>query len=311
MGGEISKKSGEIGEQIAEKVLNLIGWKTLDKGFNVKCIKNTEHSNEDGKKRILHGIDFYFNYRCPLSDRVQENVIISVKNRMLYPTSERTKRAQTKEFLRDLSQAIECFVKSEKYNENKMEGLKKINNTGVLFWINSNENKNDEIIKDIADMQITTNDIKFPMYIVDNNVANFLCQSIEYAQKFFDDKTVMFLYPSTGYNNSNYDKKSCGEILPVQYINSHIIPFKVEERNMLIITSMDGFNKEELPRLIALAQDLTNSWGDRIILAYPDYDSSKHKDDVTWAKRKFQDNKFIERIEIASYVQDFRNLKEV
>ncbi len=74
--------------------------------------------------------------------------------------------------------------------------------------------------------------------------------------------------------------------MPVQYINSHIIPFKVENRNMLIITSMDGFNKEELPRLIALTQDLTNSWGDKIILAYPDYDSSKHKDDVTWAKKK-------------------------
>ena len=35
-----------------------------------------------------------------------------------------------------------------------MDGLKQIDNTGVLFWINSDEDKNDEIIKDIADMQI-------------------------------------------------------------------------------------------------------------------------------------------------------------
>lgn len=311
MGGENSKKSGEIGEKIAEELFNLIGWKTLDRGFNVQCKKNNEHSNQEGKKRTVHGIDFYFNYKCPLSDRVQENVIISVKNRMSYPSSERTKRTKTKGFLRDLSQAIECFVKSEKYSENKMDGLKQIENVGVLFWINSDEDKNDEIIKDIADMQITANDIKFPMYVVDNKIANFLFQSIEYSKKFFDNEQVKFLYPNTGYNNSNYEKKPCGEVLPVQYINSHIIPFKVENRNMLIITSIDRFNKEELPKLIALTQDLTNSWGDKIILAYPDYDSSKHKEDVTWAKRKFQDNKFTERIEIASYGQDFRNLKEV
>lgn len=311
MGGENSKKSGEIGEKIAEELFNLIGWKTLDRGFNVQCKKNNEHSDQEGKKRTVHGIDFYFNYKCPLSDRVQENVIISVKNRMSYPSSERTKRTKTKGFLRELSQAIECFVKSEKYSENKMDGLKQIENVGVLFWINSDEDKNDEIIKDIADMQITANDIKFPMYVVDNKIANFLFQSIEYSKKFFDNEQVKFLYPNTGYNNSNYEKKPCGEVLPVQYINSHIIPFKVENRNMLIITSMDRFNKEELPRLIALTQYLTNSWGDKIILAYPDYDSSKHKEDVTWAKRKFQDNKFIERIEIASYGQDFRNLKEV
>ena len=103
---------------------------------------------------------------------------------MSYPSSERAKRTKTKEFLRDLSQAIECFVKSEKYSENKMDGLKQIDNTGVLFWINSDEDKNDEIIKDIADMQITANDIKFPMYVVDNKVANFLLQSIEYAKNF-------------------------------------------------------------------------------------------------------------------------------
>lgn len=311
MGGEKSKKSGETGEKIAEKLFNLIGWKTLDKGFDIQCRKNGEHSSQQGKNRTTHGIDFYFNYKCPLSDRVQENVIISVKNRMSYPPSEKEKRTKTKEFLKDLSQATECFVKSEKYRENKRDGLKQIENVGVLFWINSDEDKNDEIIKDIADMQITGIDIKFPMYIVDNKVANFLSQSIEYAKRYFDDEQVKFLYPSTGYNNSNYDKKSCGVILPVQYVNSHIIPFKVESKNMLIITSMDVFNKEELPRLIALTQDLTNSWGDKIILAYPDYDSSKHKDDVNWAKRKFQDDKFIERIEIASYGQDFRNLKEV
>ena len=92
MGGENSKKSGEIGEKIAEELFNLIGWKTLDKGFNVKCIKNNEHSSQEGKKRTVHGIDFYFNYKCPLSDRVQENVIISVKNRMSYPSSERAKK---------------------------------------------------------------------------------------------------------------------------------------------------------------------------------------------------------------------------
>lgn len=311
MSGEKSKKSGETGEKIAENLLNLIGWRNLYSGFDITCIRNNEHALLKREKRNTHGIDLYFNYKCPLSDRGQENVIISVKNRDKYPSTERQKRTKTKEFIRDLSQAIECFIKSQKYRENKIEGLQQIENVGVLFWINSEDEKDDEIIKDISDMLILSSDIKFSIYVVDNKIASFLYRSINFTKDFFEDGQVKFLYPSTGYNNSNYDKKSCGDILPVQYINSHIIPFKVEDKNMLIITSMDTFCKEELPRLIALTQELTNSWGNKIVIAFPDYDSNKHEEDVIWAKTKFQDNKFIDKIEIKSYGQDFRNLKEV
>ena len=237
-------------------------------------------------------------------------MVISVKNRDSYPNGETGKRSEAKRFLIELSQSIECLLKSQIYKENKIEGIKQVDNVGVLFWINKNGYNDDEVIKDIANMQLTSPDIRYPMYIVDNKVATFLVQSINFAKNYFEEGQVKYLYPNTGYNNSNYDKTSCGELLPVQYINSHIIPFKEETKDILIITIMEGFNKEELPRLIALAQDLTSSWGSKIILAFPNYDSYKHEQDVIWAKNQFQDQKFIDKIEIRSYGQDFRNLKE-
>lgn len=310
MGGEYSKKSGEIGEKIAEELFNLIGWKNPFSGFDVDCINNKEHKLKGREERKTHGIDLYFRYKCPLSDRIQENVVISVKNRDSYPIGETGKRSEAKSFLKELSQSIECLLKSQIYKENKIDAIKQIDNAGVLFWINRNGDNDDEVIKDIANMQLTASDIRYPMYIVDNKVANFLYQSVNFAKHYFEDGQIKYLYPNTGYNNSNYDKTSCGELLPVQYINSHIIPFKEETKDVLIITVMDKFNREELPRLIALAQDLTSSWGSKIVIAFPDYDSNKHGEDVIWAKNKFQDQKFIDKIEIRSYGQDFRNLKE-
>lgn len=311
MGGENSKKSGEIGEKIAERILNLIGWKNPFSGFNVDCINNKEHKLKGREERKTHGIDLYFRYKCPLSDRIQENVVISVKNRDSYPKGETGKRSEAKEFLRELSQSIECLLKSQIYKENKIAGIRQIDNAGVLFWINKNGNDDDEVIKDIANMQLTSSDIRYPMYIVDNKVANFLYQSINFAKNYFEDGSVRYLYPpNTGYNNSNYYKTSCGELLPVQYINSHIIPFKEETKDILIMTIMEEFNREELPRLIALAQDLTSSWGSKIVIAFPNYDSYKYDHDVIWAKNQFQDQKFIDKIEIRSYGQGFRNLKE-
>lgn len=71
MGGENSKKSGEIGEKIAEELFNLIGWKNPFSGFNVDCINNKEHKLKGREERKTHGIDLYFRYKCPLSDRIQ------------------------------------------------------------------------------------------------------------------------------------------------------------------------------------------------------------------------------------------------
>ena len=50
MAGETSKKSGEIGEAIAIKLLELIGWRQSIQNVSVGC-NNSRHKSETGGKR--------------------------------------------------------------------------------------------------------------------------------------------------------------------------------------------------------------------------------------------------------------------
>ena len=73
-GGEAAKSSGEFGEKIAKKLLELIGWGISQKGLSIDCLEGEEHIN--GKNpRVKHGIDYFFSYKCPLTSNTLEEVV--------------------------------------------------------------------------------------------------------------------------------------------------------------------------------------------------------------------------------------------
>ena len=50
MAGEISKKSGDIGEKIAEKLLEKIGWKEQIHNISIAC-SDDNHVNSSGNQK--------------------------------------------------------------------------------------------------------------------------------------------------------------------------------------------------------------------------------------------------------------------
>ena len=75
---ELSKKRGEFGEELVTRLLKLIGWSNPIKGYDVPCTKKQFH-RLSGEERISHGVDFIYQYDCPLFARTQELVLVSSK----------------------------------------------------------------------------------------------------------------------------------------------------------------------------------------------------------------------------------------
>ena len=59
MAGEKSKTSGEIGEKIAGRLLEKIGWAGSLKNIPIPC-NTRSHVNEAGNQRTSHGEDRVF-----------------------------------------------------------------------------------------------------------------------------------------------------------------------------------------------------------------------------------------------------------
>lgn len=311
-GGEGAKRSGDFGEKIVKNLIELIGWKASISNIGIDCVCEEKHKLPNAQKRVKHGIDFLFQYKCPLKDNVQQNVLISSKHRDGYPATPKGKKTKFKEFLSDIVFAIECFPTSEHYR-NKTKGTSKKELIGVIFWIDSSEEqKENGVIDDIINFRLTENLDYKSVLLVDNLRADFLYNSINFAHNTYGKDKVDFFYIDTGYNNCGLVRSYNGKILPVEYLNSDVLPFKINDSkngDVLLLTINDTFNEDCLKRLIGLAQDLTKDWSPKIVIAFPNFNLYHHEKNIYAAKKQFDDDDFVSKIEVTSYRPNFRTMQ--
>lgn len=306
--GEKSKFIGETGEKTVENFLTLIGWGNASKGAEFPCFDSDNHNKER-----THGLDFYFNYVSPLVDGVLKKINISVKfTDKVYPNSP---NAKFKEHFVDLVESMECFKFSDTYKQLTSaisEYYISSENIGVLFWLSNENSVQEDIITKVSN-SILPNTYAFDtVYLVDNKRLEFLYSSITYAKNIGNNFEMNFFYHDTGKNINPLVKRNYGTILPVEFINSSIIPIRLEDisnnSTKLILTCIDNFNIEDLKRLISLAQELTKSWPSDIIIAFPDYNEIRNSKDVVIAKSSFENN-FTKNINVVSYYPNSKSLQ--
>lgn len=305
--GEKSKLIGEYGEKSVENFLNLIGWSSLLKGITVDCVQQEEH----GKK--THGIDFAFLYKSPLIDLVLKKVHISVKfTDKPYPNSPSSK---FKEYFDDLASAIDCFQLSPKHHDwiSNIQGFNSSENIGVLFWLSNDDSSYTNLIDKVNSIITPSNYNYDHFYLVDNERIEFIYQVILCARSYHEDYNYSFFYPETGKNINPLVKSDHGNILTVEYINSSILPLRLEAKNgsqtKLMLFSIHPFEKEDLKRLISLSQTLSKSWAAEILIAFNDYNQTRHVEDVNLAKSAFESTEFTKKISVINYTDNFRNLQ--
>lgn len=303
--GEWSKKIGEYGENVVEKFLSVIGWTNPAKGVEIPCAKqNEEHKNKDGKPVRTHGIDFLYSYMSPLVDGQLNNIIISSKFKTeKYPSSP-TK--VFKNFFEDLANTIDCFDASEQKNQvlEVHKQFSSINDVGVLFWLNNQKDSNDDLISVIANANIDMCMDK-TIYIMDNKRVAFILDLINYI-KALNKYDYTFFYPSTGQNVNPITRTDNGTILPVEYINSSIIPIRLENKSnhnevSFFIGSIDGFDQDGFMRLMGLAKDMSKHLTGEVIIGFPDYNNLEHENAVSIAKHGYEDVDFAKTVSVVNY----------
>lgn len=309
--GEWSKSVGEFGEKTVENFLKLIGWGELPRNISINCLKSKEHIANKNPVRETHGIDFYFSYLSPLADSTLMNIHISSKYTAgIYPNSP---VRFFKDYVQELAWGAECFkYSSEKRNLSKnLRGYKHVEEIGILFWLSNDQETYDDLSLRVVSANLTMDGPISMVYLVDNKRISFIVQALLYAKQSYPNHQITFFYPNTGKNVIPSTKIDFGKLLPVEYINSSILPLRISNTTGvtgLMLFSIDSFSYTDLAKLIGLAQDLSKSWAAFINISFPNYDQLLHAPDVREIKMNFNNVSFTEKVLISSYTTSFKSI---
>ncbi|MCD4746185.1 MAG: hypothetical protein K8R58_07785 [Bacteroidales bacterium] len=304
--GEWSKKIGEYGENVVKTFFSVIGWNDLATGVTLPCLNNNIHLNENGNPKTTHGIDFLYSYINPLVSGQLNNVLISSKYKTeKYPNSP-TKLF--KEFMEDIITTIECYSLSEiKNSSSSAYQYSSINDVGILFWLNNNPESTDDLISIIASARIIDTQSNNAIYIMDNKRVAFVLEVMKFVKTKNDKFDYFFYYPNTGQNINPLKRENVGKVLPVEYLNSTIIPIKLVNKDnpkeiSWLLATADNFEENDLMKIMGLAKDITTELVSQIIIAFPDYDENYHSQTVTLTKQKFQSGEFTKYITVINFL---------
>lgn len=300
--GEWSKKVGEVGEEIVYEFLSLIGWSDAQKGIELPC-SLVKHNVS------THGIDYFLSLNSQLINRTLDNLVISVKyTSKPYPSSPSGK---FKDHFVDLAKTIECFKKSTLRKESNLaaSSIDQSRDIGILFWLTNDATSYSDVISQVASTRKVEGYNYDTIYLVDNHRISFIYDTLKNIQASNPQSKVEFFYPSTGKNYNPSNRETSGYILPVEYINSSILPIKLTNQDgskTLVLSSIDDFHKDRLKKLIGLAQDLSSGLTSSTNILFPDFNSLDHSNDVQSAKIGFRDKEFTRSISVGSYRGDFK-----
>lgn len=310
--GELSKKIGEIGENITGNFFDLIGWGNALPNETLRCLKPLKHARKSSKKnkRETHGIDYLFSYRSSLEGNTVNNIVISVKNtNNPYPNNPVSK---FKEHLEDIAHTIECFNRSPLKSNHlrKYRSYKKTNDIGVLFWLSHDNNTYNDVITKLSNCKINK-DLKFDsLYVVDNKRIEFIFKTVTFLKNNFKCHEVMFYHPQTSLNYSDPDIIQSSKTLQVEYINSPIVFFLLRQKHgvdTFCIASNDNFDESEFLSLLQAARNYTNDIRCKYLFIFPNYIRSEHHDSVIKALNYFESN-IRNEVEVMNFDPDYRSL---
>jgi hypothetical protein len=299
--GEFSKRIGEIGEEIVIDFLEMIGWKDAQRNFDIPSINPEKH----GKN--AHGIDAYFHYRSPMITNTLENIIISSK--FSKDKYQNNPVERFKEYYKDLAIAIESFKKSELRNTtlNNHSRLDATFDRGILFWLNNVEDDKSDLTQKLSKIESPKDLIHDGIFLVDNKRIEFFFDSLKYVKYKYNDSDIQFSYFNTGLNNDDQSAKN-GNIMPVQYLASAILPMRVQKANhvTLVLCTSDNFEQSELIKLMGLAKNMGTNLQTNTVIAFPDYNRLEHEQIVANTKQIFEEASFTSSLTVENFNLNLR-----
>jgi hypothetical protein len=283
----------EFNHRIAKKILELIGWNQFGENYT------TEVVDEETAEVFNPVLNFAGDLESKLKEKTGDFIMVSSVSTLTYP---KTSKQEILKFIHDTEIIFNDFKIKKTIPLKKYEVTDYYN---ILFWLTTDNNEvtSDFIhhVKDNFKRDLLNEEINY--FILDNNKANFLISSIATAKNYRQDIPVKFLYPITESNQSPDKIGQRGLKLPVQYINSSIIPIAKEDKSKIsfLLFCSDPFSTDSLKKLIWLTIKLTSGFGNEYILYFPDYNETLHKNEATKVIRSFNEDLLDEKIQLKSY----------
>lgn len=288
--GEKSKSSGEIGEKIANSLLELIGWKDSIQNISIDCT-DPSHLNDAKNPKESHGEDEVYLYYNPFQDDTSSIIHVSVKHSENEPPKEKGTKTQFLTYFNELQEIIECAQYSSNLETlSDSYGTKNIVHSGLLIWLNCYDLDNPiNFIDYLANIQIPVN-AKYPTYLIDSARALFLIKVMHDIRLKCSQRTYEFRYPPEIGSNLNNQQSPFGNYLPIELIASDIIPiviFNDKQPEELILYANQTFTIDNYEKLISYALSFSSGFVNKIKIGLPKYDVLKDKNDARLALNKF------------------------
>lgn len=314
--GEKSKRIGEIGENIVGNFFHLLGWEGTLSGQNLPCRKSGKHAREGSKKgkRETHGIDYLYCYRSPLEGSTAESAVISVKHSG--NPYENNPKSTFKSHAKDLVETLECYKHSElKKSQQELLGrTTKSRDSGVLFWLSSDEDTYDDVVSKIANSRLDPDWNFESFHIVDNKRINFIFDTVQYLRNKYGSDHLNFYYPETSLSYVDKTISRYGKVCPLEFLTSPLIPLIIRaqsqhDQDIFCLSTIEDFAQDSLRRLIQAAKEYTQDMSCTLLFLFPNYVESSHADAVKKAATGFESDLF-SRIKVVSFHPDFRSLSD-
>ncbi|PKH50784.1 hypothetical protein CXF68_08835 [Tenacibaculum sp. Bg11-29] len=291
----IENQNIPLNHRITKKILDLIGWNQFGENQTIEIFN--EHTSDND----VHTVNFIGDFTNQLKEKTGDFVMVSSLHNFNYPNSS---KSEITKYLKDVDVIL---ADSKNKNEVPLKRFESTNYHSLLFWLTTDS---DDLLTDFIhptkdNYKRTLLNDKLTYYLIDNKRANFLISSIITAKNYRDDVSVKFLYPITEANQSPDKIGQRGLKLPVEYINSSVIPIAKEDKTKIsfLLFCSDSFSPESLKKLIWLTIRLTSGFGNEYLLYFPDYNEDQHQNEALKTIRSFDEELLDDKIKVLRYNQ--------
>ena len=210
-------------------------------------------------------------------------------------------------------ETLECYKHSElKKGQQELLGrTTKSRDSGVLFWLSSNEDTYDDIVSKIANSRLDPDWSFESFHVVDNKRINFIFDTVQYLRHEYDSAHLHFYYPETSLSYVDKTISRYGKVCPLEFLTSPLIPLIIKaqsqhDQDIFCLSTIEDFAQDSLRRLIQAAKEYTQDMSCTLLFLFPNYVESSHTDAVKRAATGFESDIFT-RIKVVSFRPDFRN----
>lgn len=225
MPGELSKKIGEEGEELARQFLKQIGWIVAAENKDISCVRSKEHEKKETGE-ATHGVDFIVAYDCPLVHSTRRNILISMKNSYVEKT--KNEESRVRDNLKDLDRTLVCYRRSElrrKINEDSDASI--IEDAGLLIKINRDRDDSESFLKKESEHRMRLDlSGENELHFIENKRFDLVDLAYNWLQRERREGETHCFYPTTTSNFAADVAEIHGNILPLHHLIAGPLTFR-------------------------------------------------------------------------------------